>query len=81
MKRNAVLSYILAVLEGGLAGACCYQAGTETCRKRRALWYICGAGWFGLSLMDSLEGSKSLKEAANPGENLEQIDAEETTVE
>ena len=63
MKLNAILSFVLSILEGGLAGVCCYQGGKAENGKRKALWYITGAVWFVLSVLDGAEGSRALKEA------------------
>lgn len=63
MKLHVILSYVLAVLEGGIAGVCFYNAGKTKEPKRRALWYIVSAVWFVLSVLDSLAGSRALKEA------------------
>ena len=63
MKLDAVLSYVLAVLEGGIAGACFYRAGKTKETKRKAAWYIASTAWFVLSLLDSMTGSHKLREA------------------
>lgn len=63
MKLNAILSFVLSILEGGLAGACFYRAGQEKEKKPKVLWYISSAAWFALSVLDGMEGTRALKEA------------------
>ena len=60
---RAIIHYVLAILEGGLAGGFFYCAGQETQKKRKVLLYVCSALSFAISLLDSLEGGRLWKEA------------------
>ncbi|MBD5150517.1 MAG: hypothetical protein HDT18_09170 [Oscillibacter sp.] len=62
MKLDTILSFVLSVLEGGLAGACFYRAGQEKEKKRKVIWHIVSAAWFVLSVLDGTEGMKALEE-------------------
>ena len=62
MKLDAILSFVLSVLEGGLAGACVYHAGQAKEKKRKVFWHIVSAAWFVLSVLDGMEGMKALEE-------------------
>ncbi len=63
MKLDAILSFVLSILEGGLAGACFYRAGQVKEKKPKVFWYIASAAWFVLSVLDGMEGARALKEA------------------
>lgn len=58
---GVIIHYVLAILEGGLAGGYFYYAGQEEKKERKALLYATSALWFLLSLLDSLEGGKEWK--------------------
>ena len=60
--KNCVFHLVMAILEGGLSGAILYQAEKEKEKKRKILLLIAGIGWFLLSLTDSCQGVRGLKE-------------------
>ena len=60
---DAILSFVLSILEGGLSGAVFYYAGQEKDKKRKVLMYIASAAWFILSVLDGIEGARALKAA------------------
>ena len=62
MKLDAILSFVLSMLEGGLAGACFYHAGQAKEKKLKVLWHIVSAAWFALSVLDGMEGIGTLKD-------------------
>ena len=62
MKANGIFHLVLAILEGGLSGAILYQAGQAEEKKHRLLLFVASAAWFVLSLTDSLQGVRSLRE-------------------
>ena len=62
MKLDAILSFALSILEGGLAGGCFYCAQQAKDRKQKVLWHIVSAAWFVLSVLEGMEGIKALKE-------------------
>lgn len=70
-KLDVILSYMLSILEGGLAGACFYRAGKTKDRKHKVLWYAASAAWFVLSVLDGAEGGRALKEARAAGDEAE----------
>ena len=70
-KLDAILSFVLSILEGGLAGASFYRAGQEKEKKPRVFWYIAGAAWFVLSVLDGMEATRALKEARAANEAAE----------
>ena len=74
MKLDAILSFVLSILEGGLAGACFYQAGQAKEKRPKVLWYITSSVWFILSLLDGMEATRALKEAKAAAE--EDLDLE-----
>ena len=59
---KVIIHYVLAILEGGLAGGLFYYAGQEKTQKRKVLMYVASALAFLLSLMDSLEAGREWKE-------------------
>ena len=72
MKLDAILSFVLSVLEGGLAGACVYCAGQAKEKKLKVLWHIVSAVWFVLSVLDGMEGIGALEgDKAAAGEALD----------
>ena len=75
MKLDTILSFVLSMLEGGLAGACFYHAGQAKEKKLKVLWYIASAAWFVLSVLVGMEGARALKEAkaANEAAELEEF--------
>lgn len=79
---NVILSFVLAILEGGLSGAVFYYAGQEKDRKCRVLMYIASAACFLLSVLDGIEGAKALKalrqEKSGEEEVPESWEADET---
>ena len=62
MKLDAILSFVLSILEGGLAGACFYHAGQAKEKKLKVLWHIVSAAWFVLSVLEGMEGIRTLEE-------------------
>ena len=61
MKPNVILSCVLAVMEGGLAGAYFCRAGQTKEKKPKVLLYIVSALWFALSVLDGTEGARALQ--------------------
>ncbi len=60
---DVILSFVLAILEGGLSGAVFYYAGQEKDKKCKVLMYIASAVCFILSVLDGIEGARALKAA------------------
>ena len=58
---KAIIHYVLAIVEGGLAGGLFYYAGQEKTQKRKILMYTASALAFLLSLLDSLEAGREWK--------------------
>ena len=63
MKLDVILSYVLSILEGGLAGACFYRAGQAKEKKCRVFFCLASAAWFILSVLDGMEGARMQKNA------------------
>ena len=61
--KHCVFHFVMAILEGGLSGAIFYQAEKEEEKKRKILLLIASIGWFILSLTDSWQFTRALKEA------------------
>lgn len=70
MKLDVILSFVLSILEGALSGVCFYRAGQTKEKKPKVLLYIASAAWFALSVLEGMEGARTLKEArmTEPGE-------------
>ena len=60
---NAIFHYVLAVMEGGLSGVCCYRAGQSKDKTHKALLYAASALWFAASVIDSILGGRELRKA------------------
>ncbi|MDE7262517.1 MAG: hypothetical protein K2N78_10750 [Oscillospiraceae bacterium] len=60
---NAVFHYVLAILEGGLAGGFFYCA--RQAKENKVLLHLVSALWFALSVLDALEGGRELRELKN----------------
>lgn len=74
MKTDAIFSYVLAILEGGLSGMCFYRAGQAKEKKHKVILYIAGALWFAASVIDALTGGRELREALETGEEIGESD-------
>lgn len=72
---KAIIHYVLAILEGGLAGGLFYYAGQEKEKERKVLMYVASALAFVLSLLDSMEGGREWK-AWREAKALEESDGE-----
>jgi len=62
-SMQAIIHYVLAILEGGLSGGFFYCAGQEKNTTRKFLLYLCSALSFTISLLDSFEGGRLWKES------------------
>ena len=71
--KKSVFHYVLAILEGAVSGVCFFLARKEEQPKRRALLFIASAGWFVLSLLDSLTGGRELREARTKTIDIDEI--------
>ena len=60
---NAIFHYVLAVLEGGLSGACFYRARQSKEKKYKTLMYAASALWFASSVIDGVIGGRELRKA------------------
>lgn len=58
---SVVVHYVLAILEGGLAGGYFYYAGQEEKKERKVLLYATSALWFLSSLLESMIGGREWK--------------------
>lgn len=72
---NVIIHYVLAILEGGLAGGYFYCAGQEEKKERKALLYVISALWFLSSLLESMVGAKEWKKRRE-AKTIEVIDGE-----
>ena len=59
---NAVIHYVLAILEGGLAGATFYEA-RKAKGSSKVFLHLASALFFVASLTDAMVGGNALKEA------------------
>ncbi len=59
--KECIFHSVMAILECGLSGAIFYEAEKESRKKRKILLLIASAGWFILSLADSLQGGEALR--------------------
>ncbi|MDE7220499.1 MAG: hypothetical protein K2O45_12915 [Oscillospiraceae bacterium] len=63
MKLDVILSYVLSILEGCLAGTCFYRAGQAKETRCRVFFYLASAAWFVLSVLNGIEGARMHKNA------------------
>ena len=63
MIGDAIFHYALSILEGFLAGACFCRAKQAEEKQHKVILYITSTLWFASSVLDSLTGSRALRDA------------------